>query len=119
MLGQRRSPFLAANAVYIAPLAQRRIERIGRKAVADYLAILIAAQTIDAGIMSPIAIRNGVPVIGHPLQRTGRAGIIGIERQKKFSPRLTHRKVVRNMLAGVLLPEIADRKVGGLHPIRD
>jgi hypothetical protein len=58
-------------------------------------------------------------VIGHPLQRTGGAGIVRIERQEKFSLRFTHRTVMRDMLPGVLLLEIANRKVGRFHPIGD
>ena len=83
------------------------------------MAVLIATQRIDPAKARPRIFRNGVPDAGEFLQCVRHQPIVGIKAGEELAARGVEREIMRDMLAAVILAQIAHGKLGGFDPAFD
>src|SRR5579884_2298717 len=95
------------------------IERRFRQVRPVGCAALVQAERRHARKTAPFFPWDAFPDFPEFLQRLGNALIVRIEADEEFAPRKPQRAVPGRRLAGILLPDVADGKIGLLLPAFD
>ena len=109
-------PFFAAHAINIRSLALRCVEWLSWILFAYYRSVLICAKRTYPAEKLSFVNWDCLPMIGNSFQCVRRAGVVGIEHKEKLAACFSYRPVVGNVLAGMILSEETNWKIGNLGP---
>jgi len=115
-LGALESPFFSYHPITVPDGQGVRINGLLGQTTPDDLSGFQPAKRCYGGKSMPLSRRDCLPVALEPLQRLRHTGIIAVQGKEEVPMGFFHPPVKRSVLAAILLPEIANRKIRRFPP---